>query len=37
MIEDLPQTFNLMANRSFSESFYHAITDSALEYGYKKI
>ena len=37
MVEDAPQTLNLMANRSFSESFYHAITDSALEYGYKKI
>ena len=37
MVEDTQIILNLMANRSFSESFYHAITDSALEYGYKKI
>ncbi len=35
MIDDSPLTFNLMALRSFSESFHHAITDAALEYGYK--
>tara|TARA_B100001250_G_scaffold318108_1_gene280655 strand:- start:1072 stop:1659 length:588 start_codon:yes stop_codon:yes gene_type:complete len=34
MIDDSPLTFNLMALRSFSESFHHAITDAALEYGY---
>ena len=37
MVEDTQIILNLIANRSFSESFYHAITDSALEYGYKKI
>ena len=34
MIDDDPDTFNLFCLRSFSESFYHAITDSALEEGY---
>ena len=34
MIDNSPLTFNLMALRSFSESFHHAITDAALEYGY---
>ena len=34
MVEDDPDTFNLFCLRSFSESFYHAITDSALEDGY---
>jgi len=29
-----PDTFNLLVLRSFGESFYHHITDSALEYGY---
>jgi len=33
-IEDEPETFNLFALRSFGESFYHGITDAALEYGY---
>ena len=37
MVEDTQIILNLIANRSFSASFYHAITDSALEYGYKKI
>ena len=37
MIDDNPIKFNLMALRSFSESFYHAITDSALEYGYQNL
>jgi len=27
-------TFNLLALRSFGETFYHHITDSALEFGY---
>ena len=34
MVDDDPDTFNLFCLRSFSESFYHAITDSALEDGY---
>ena len=29
-----PQTFNLLTLRSFGESFYHHITDAALELGY---
>jgi len=29
-----PDTFNLLVLRSFGESFYHHITDSALEFGY---
>ncbi len=29
-----PDTFNLFTLRSFGESFYHHITDSALEFGY---
>ena len=29
-----PDTFNLLALRSFGESFYHHITDSCLEFGY---
>ena len=33
-IEDDPQTFNLITLRSFGESFYHHITDAALEFGY---
>jgi len=33
-VDDNPQTFNLIALRSFGESFYHHITDSALEFGY---
>ena len=34
MIDDSPLTYNLMALRSFGESFHHSITDAALEYGY---
>mgnify|MGYP001449967707 CR=1 FL=1 len=34
MISDDPDTFNLLTLRSFGESFYHHITDSALEFGY---
>ena len=34
MIEDNPETFNLYSLRSFGESFYHDITDAALEVGY---
>ena len=29
-----PDTFHLLTLRSFGESFYHHITDSALEFGY---
>ena len=29
-----PNTFNLLTLRSFGESFYHHITDAALEFGY---
>ena len=34
LINDDPDTFNLLTLRSFGESFYHHITDAALEYGY---
>ena len=33
-IENDPDTFNLLTLRSFGESFYHHITDAALEFGY---
>ena len=33
-IDDTPETFNLFSLRSFGESFYHDITDAALESGY---
>ena len=33
-INDNPDTFNLLTLRSFGESFYHHITDAALEFGY---
>ena len=33
-ISDDPYVFNLLTLRSFGESFYHHITDSALEFGY---
>ena len=33
-LDDNPETFNLLTLRSFGESFYHHITDSALEFGY---
>tara|TARA_B100001063_G_scaffold183103_1_gene172419 strand:+ start:393 stop:980 length:588 start_codon:yes stop_codon:yes gene_type:complete len=36
MINDNPSKFNLMVYRSFADSFYHAITDASLEYGYKQ-
>jgi len=32
-----PDTFNLLVLRSFGESFYHHITDSALEFGYNGV
>ena len=34
LISNEPDTFNLLVLRSFGESFYHHITDSALEFGY---
>ena len=34
LISNDPDTFNLLTLRSFGESFYHHITDSALEFGY---
>ena len=33
-IDNKPYTFNLLTLRSFGESFYHHITDAALEFGY---
>jgi len=33
-ISDSPLTFRLLCLRSFGGSFYHSITDAALEYGY---
>ena len=37
MIDDRPEKFNVFALRSFGESFYHDITDAALEFGYSGI
>tara|TARA_Y100001960_G_C14417109_1_gene700995 strand:- start:70 stop:657 length:588 start_codon:yes stop_codon:yes gene_type:complete len=34
LISDQPDTFNILTLRSFGESFYHHLTDSALEFGY---
>ena len=34
LIDNNPDTFNLLTLRSFGESFYHHITDAALEFGY---
>jgi len=36
-VNNNPDTFNLLALRSFGETFYHHITDSALEFGYTGI
>jgi len=33
-IDNNPDTYNLLTLRSFGESFYHHITDAALEFGY---
>jgi len=33
-VDDNADTFNLFTLRSFGESFYHHITDAALEFGY---
>ena len=37
IIDDNPDKIRLFALRSFGESFYHSITDSSLEFGYKAI
>ena len=34
LISNDPDTFNILTLRSFGESFYHHITDAALEFGY---
>ena len=34
LIDQKPDTFHLLTLRSFGESFYHHITDAALEFGY---
>ena len=34
LIDNNPDTFNLLTLRSFGESFYHHVTDAALESGY---
>jgi len=36
-VDNNPDTFNLFALRSFGETFYHHITDAALEFGYAGI
>ena len=36
-ISSHPETFNLFSLRSFGESFYHSITDAAMEDGYVAI
>jgi len=33
-VNNNPDTFNILTLRSFGESFYHHITDAALEFGY---
>jgi len=33
-VNNNPDTFNLLALRSFGETFYHHVTDAALEFGY---
>ena len=33
-VDNNPDTLNLLTLRSFGESFYHHITDAALEFGY---
>ena len=37
MLDDNPEKIRLFALRSFGESFYHSITDSSLEFGYKAL
>ena len=36
-ISSKPNTFHIFSLRSFGSSFYHSITDSALEYGFEGI
>jgi len=36
-VDNNPDTFNLFTLRSFGESFYHHITDAALEFGYNGV
>ena len=36
-VDDNPDTLNLFTLRSFGESFYHHITDAALEFGYMSV
>ena len=37
MLDDDPNKVRLFTLRSFGESFYHSITDSSLEFGFKSI
>ena len=37
MIDNNPNKIRLFSLRSFGESFYHSISDSSLEFGYKAI
>jgi len=37
MLENNPDKVRLFALRSFGESFYHSITDSSLEFGFKSL
>ena len=37
MIDNKPYKISLFSLRSFGESFYHSISDSSLEFGYKAI
>ena len=37
VLDDNPDKVRLFTLRSFGESFYHSITDAALEFGYKSI
>ncbi len=37
MIDNKPYKIRLFSLRSFGESFYHSISDSSLEFGYKAI
>jgi len=37
MLDNNPDKIRLFALRSFGESFYHSISDSSLEFGYKGI
>ena len=36
-VNNNPDTFNLLALRSFGETFYHHVTDAVLEFGYAGI